>query len=413
MCENDPSAGVIADITKAKQSAVERRRIEAQLRQAQKMEAVGTLAGGIAHDFNNLLQAIYGYTELLLLDKEETDSGYEELQGILLAAKRGAELTQQLLMFSRKTGSELSQLDLNSELQRTIKLLERTIPKMIEIEFLPAGDLKPVYADSAQIEQILLNLAVNAKDAMPDGGKLTLSTGNALLDDEFCRTRAGAQPGDYVSLTIADTGRGMDNATLEHIFEPFFTTKGLAVGTGLGLAMVYGIVKSHGGYIECTSEPARGTSFKIFLPAAGSYPGPELDKPRQSTTPIGGTETILLVDDENFIRDLGEQMLTKFGYRVLTSPDGETALELYRGRADEIDLIVLDLIMPGMGGRKCLDRLRELGLKTPVLIASGYPSDRSTRESMEAGAVGFVAKPFNLQRLLEAVRSALDNNHPT
>jgi two-component system cell cycle sensor histidine kinase/response regulator CckA len=412
MCEKDPPTGLIADITKAKQPAVERQRLEAQLRQAQKMEAVGTLAGGIAHDFNNLLQAIHGYTELLLLDKKETDSGHDELQGILRAAKRGAELTQQLLTFSRKEGSELSQLDLNSEVQRTIQLLERTIPKMIEIEFFPAGDLKPAYADSAQIEQVLLNLAVNAKDAMPDGGKLTLATGNALLDEEFCRTHAGAQPGDYVSLTITDTGRGMDNATLEHIFEPFFTTKGLAAGTGLGLAMVYGIVKSHGGYIECTSEPERGTSFKIFLPDAGSDPGPERVKPQQSLAPIGGTETILLVDDESFIRDLGEQMLTKFGYRVLTSPDGETALELYLGRADEIDLIVLDLIMPGMGGRKCLERLRELDLKTPVLIASGYPSDRSTRESIEAGAVGFVAKPFKLLRLLEAVRAALDNNPP-
>jgi PAS domain S-box-containing protein len=400
--------GVIGDISEAKESAVVRQRLEAQLRQAQKMEAVGTLAGGIAHDFNNLLQAVHGYAELLLLDKKERDPGSEELQGILRAAKRGAELTQQLLTFSRKTGSELSQLDLNSEVLKTIKLLERTIPKMIEIEFLRAGNLKLVYADSAQIEQILLNLAVNAKDAMPDGGKLILSTGNALLDDRFCRTHAGAKPGEYVSLTITDTGCGMDHATLEHIFEPFFTTKGLAAGTGLGLAMVYGIVKSHGGYIECTSKPARGTSFKIFLPIAGATPEPELDKPPTPATPIGGTETILLVDDEDFVRDLGEQMLTKFGYRVLTSPDGEAALKLYRARADDIDLILLDLIMPGMGGRKCLERLRELGSKTPVLIASGYPSDRSTRETIKAGAVGFVAKPFNLQRLLEAVRSALN-----
>ncbi len=401
--------GVIADITEAKESAIERQRLEVQLRQAQKMEAVGTLAGGIAHDFNNLLQAIHGYAELLLLGEDETDLGYEEKQGILRAAKRGAELTQQLLTFSRKAGSELRQIDLNSEVQRIVKLLERTMPKMIEIDFVPAPELKFVYGDSAQIEQILLNVAVNAEDAMPDGGKLTIGTRNTRLDDVFCRTNPGATPGDYVSMTISDNGCGMDNATLEHIFEPFFTTKGLAAGTGLGLAMVYGIVKSHGGYIKCSSELGRGTFFQIYFPIPGPEPATKRETRRQSATTVGGTETISLVDDEDFIRGLGEQMLTKFGYRILTTADGETALKLYGSRAGEIDLVILDLIMPGMGGVKCLERLLEMNPEISVLIASGYPSDRSTKHSIEAGAKGFVAKPFNLQQLLEAVRMALDD----
>ena len=257
----------ISDISRRRQAEEEKTGLQAQLQHAQKMEAVGILAGGIAHDFNNLLMAILGFTEILLFDRNKNDPGYSELKQISHAAQRGADLTRQLLTFSRKIEIKLRPVDLNALLEKTQSLLVGTLPKMVAVELRPAQESTVINADPAQIEQILMNLAVNANDAMPEGGELTIQTANTRLDEAYCRIQPEAKPGRYVQLTVSDSGCGMDQETLKNIFDPFYTTKGLAEGTGLGLAMVYGIVKSHGGHIECISGLGQGTSFKIYFPA--------------------------------------------------------------------------------------------------------------------------------------------------
>jgi PAS domain S-box-containing protein len=397
------------DITERQEAEKEKERMQVQLRQAQKMEAVGTLAGGIAHDFNNLLQAVQGYAQLLLLRKDGDDDGQRELQQIVRAAERGADLTQQLLTFSRKVESELQPIDFNREVENVRLLLERTIPKMIEVEFRLAEDLKMVNADSGQVEQILMNLVVNAKDAMPDGGKLVVETANVTLDQDYCRIHRVANPGNYVQLTVTDTGHGIDKMTIEHIFEPFYTTKETGKGTGLGLATVYGIVKSHNGHIVCYSEPDEGTTFKIYLPTIDSTQ--EARKAEDHlTAPEGGSETILLVDDEEPIRGLGTQILEEFGYTVFTAADGESALRLYSEEQEKIDLVILDLIMPGMGGKLCLVELLKINLEAKVAIASGYSPDGPTKEILKNGAKGFISKPYDLRQMLRVVREVLDQN---
>ncbi|MBW1674143.1 MAG: PAS domain S-box protein, partial [Deltaproteobacteria bacterium] len=294
----------------------EKKKLEAQLQQAQKMEAVGTLAGGIAHDFNNILQAISGYTQILLMGKEADNPDYEKLEAIEKSAQRASDLTKQLLIFSRKVESKLRPIDLNKETEQISKMLERTIPKMINIELHQAENLNIINADPAQIEQILMNLGVNARDAMPNGGRLIFETENIILDEHYCKIHLGSKPGHYVKLSISDTGHGMDKETLKHIFDPFYTTKEIGKGTGLGLAMVYGIVKSHNGYIMCYSEPDEGTIFKIYFPVIEKET--ERVESKEEKFPIkGGSETILLVDDEEVIRELGKEILSKFGYTVL------------------------------------------------------------------------------------------------
>jgi PAS domain S-box-containing protein len=388
----------------------QQKELEAQLQQAQKMEAVGTLAGGIAHDFNNLLQAIQGYTELLLIRQKKSKHGWRELQEVVRAAKRGGELTQKLLTFSRKVESKRQPLNLNQEVEELRELLERTIPKMIEVKLQLAANLQVINADAVQLKQVLMNLAVNAKDAMVDGGTLFIGTENVTLGQEFCRKYAEVKPGDYVQFTISDTGHGMDKDTLEHIFDPFYTTKEIGKGTGLGLAIVYGIVKNHEGYIMCHSQPRKGTTFKIYLPVLRQELGftDMVSTTESELTIIGGDETILLVDDEKFIRELGLDVLGRAGYEVLTATDGESALELYRQERGQIDLVILDLIMPGMGGSKCLEELLKLDPHAQVLIASGYSPDGPTKGALEAGARGFVSKPYDTRQLLHLVRQILD-----
>jgi nitrogen-specific signal transduction histidine kinase/ActR/RegA family two-component response regulator len=383
--------------------------LEAQLFQAQKMEAVGTLAGGIAHDFNNLLQVIQGYTEVLQNEVGRNKSSLEALRKIHHSAKRGAELTRQLLTFSRKVQSERRPLDLNQELGQIKNLLERTIPKMIEIELHLSDIPAIVSADPIQIEQALMNLAVNAMDAMPEGGKIILETERAILDEHFCKSHLGSRPGEYVLLSISDTGHGMDQEILEHVFEPFYTTKEVGKGTGLGLAMVYGIVKNHEGYILCYSEINTGTTFKIYLPAlVQSGEGRQSGKVQEHLK--GGDETILLVDDEQYIRELGVELLTDVGYDVLTATDGESALELYREEQKRIDLVILDLVIPGMGGKKCYEEILKLNQKAKILIVSGYSVNGPGKEALEAGARGFVGKPFDVSHLLHTVRQILDQD---
>ncbi|MBI5249287.1 MAG: PAS domain S-box protein [Desulfomonile tiedjei] len=380
--------------------------LQQQLLHAQKMEAVGTLAGGVAHDFNNLLQVTLGFSELLLQEKSEQDPEYADLLKIFHSARSGAELVQRLLTFSRKVEPKPLPLDLNIQIAQVEKLISRTIPKMIDIRLDLSGDLARIYADPTQVEQVLMNLAVNARDAMPGGGKLALATRNISLDQEYCKIHVGVHPGEYVLLTVSDTGHGMEAVTLEHIFEPFYTTKELGRGTGLGLAVVYGIIKQHGGHITCDSEAGKGSTFNVYFPAIEAHVG--LDVETSGEFPAFGTETILLVDDEEFVRDLGESILSKAGYTVLTAADGLKAHDLFCEKGERISMVILDLIMPEMGGRDCLAELLRIDPKVKVLIASGHAATESTKECIEHGAKGFIAKPFRLKELLRQVRKILD-----
>ncbi len=402
------SSGTIINFVAVKRDVTENLALSRQLLQAQKMEAVGTLAGGIAHDFNNLLQVTLGFSELLLAEKEEDDPEYADLSRILQAAKNGAELVQRLLTFSRKVEPKPIPLNLNRRIVQVEKLLKRTIPKMIDIQMDLSGDLGEINADPIQMEQVLMNLAVNARDAMPDGGQLILATRNVTLDDEYCKGHVGARPGDYVLLKVSDTGHGMDKATVEHIFEPFYTTKELGRGTGLGLALVYGIVRQHEGFITCRSEVGRGTTFNAYFPAIESLLEPEVDE--SGTMPAFGTETVLLVDDEAFVRDLGERILSKAGYTVYTAANGIEALDLYIKRRKEISLVILDLIMPEMGGEGCLKGLLNIDPGVRILVASGYAADAAGVRPLELGARGFVGKPFRFKELLGRVRKVLDES---
>jgi PAS domain S-box-containing protein len=395
------------DVSERKRVEEEKEKLQNQLGQAQKMEAIGTLTGGIAHDFNNLLQAINGYTQLLLIDKSGENPEYKHLKAIQDAGFRAADLVKQLLLFSRKADSTKKPITLQHEVEHAKKLLERTIPKMVEIVVTTGTRLWSVNADPVQMEQMLLNLGTNAADATPDGGKLLFEIENTTLDDDYANRHLGAQPGRYVLLTVSDTGQGMDQETMKKIFDPFFTTKELGKGTGLGLASVYGIVKSHGGYITCYSEVGQGTTFKIYFPAMEQ---PEVEETNEvEVKPIPrGTETVLLVDDEETIRGFARQTLMKFGYTVLTASTGEEALTVYSKEPDKIDLIVMDIGMPGMGGHKCLQELVRINPAIKVVIASGYSIDGQVRKTMEAGAAGYLAKPYQLADLLGKVRNVLD-----
>jgi PAS domain S-box-containing protein len=383
--------------------------LEAQLLQAQKMEAVGTLAGGIAHDFNNLLQTVLGYSEFMLQRKKEGEPDYADLQKIYQAGKRGADLVKNLLTFSRRVDTHYLPVDLNQEITAVRGLLSRTIPKTININLHLSGNVEYIKADPSQISQVLMNLGVNARDAMPDGGTLTIETTEIQLDEK-CNTYPEAKPGSYVLLTISDTGQGMDNETLSHIFEPFFSTKEVGKGTGLGLATVYGIVKQHQGRIICYSELGHGTTFKIYLPAIQTKK--ELETTTLEKAIAGGTETVLLVDDDDDIRDLVATFLIEFGYSVITAGNGEQALEIYQRDDAGISLIILDLIMPVMDGRQTLAQILRIDPKARVVIASGYSEGGTANGVMESGAKGFVQKPYNMKQLLTAIREILDNDLP-
>lgn len=393
--------GISEDITAQKS-------LQRQLFQAQKMEAIGTLAGGIAHDFNNILQVALGYSELILGYEDLPKRCRADLQKIHESSRRGADLVRRLLTFSRKTEIKPQPLNLNRRINEMRKMLERAIPKMIEIQLVLDEDVATINADPTQVDQVLMNLAVNARDAMPEGGRLIFDTANVVLDEEYAASHIDVKPGHYVLLSITDTGAGMDRETLRHIFEPFYTTKGMGGGTGLGLAMVHGIVQQHGGNIRCYSEPGQGTSFKIYFPALVA--DEEIEETRVTLIPLGGSETILLADDEEFVRDLGQRLLTAQGYKVLTASNGKEALEVYRSRNDEISLVILDLVMPEIGGKQCLRGLLEINPKAKVLIASGFSANGPTKDALTSGAKGFVDKPFALNQLLKAVRETLDND---
>ena len=402
--------GSDTDITEQKLAEEERETLQAQLLQAQKMESVGLLAGGVAHDFNNLLQAISGHIQLLLQKKPADHSDVPHLQGIASSIDRAAQLVKQLLFFSRKAEVKKQPLDLNRRIKEAVTMLERTIPRMITIELKLGEDLNPVCADPVQIEQVLFNLGRNAADAMPEGGKMTIETSNVCLDAEYSRTHLDIEPGKYLLMTISDTGGGMDRETVDHIFDPFFTTKEQGKGTGLGLATVYGIVKKHGGHILCYSQPEQGTAFKVYWPISDRPDrAVETENPKTREA-LCGTENILVVEDEQDIRDLTREALESYGYKVFTASSGEEALDLFSGMEDGVHMVVLDLNMPGMGGHQCLRELLQRDPGLPVLISSGYSAAGLTDTPANAGAAGFIAKPYHLTDLATEVRRVLDRS---
>ncbi|HTZ40910.1 MAG TPA: ATP-binding protein [Syntrophales bacterium] len=395
------------EIRERKQAEEQKKKLETQLLHAQKMEAIGTLAGGIAHDFNNLLQAISGYTQLLLMKKDASDPDFNKLEVIHSSTLRASELTKQLLIFSRKMESKLKPLDLNHEVMQVCKILQRTIPRMITIDLKLSDSLKVINADSAQLEQVLMNLGVNARDAMAEGGTLTFQTENVYLDRGYTTSMLGAAPGEYILLTVTDTGHGMDKETLLHIFEPFYTTKEAGKGTGLGLAIVYGIVQNHGGYIQVDSRLGGGTTFRIYFPVLKTD-GLEKAEAKVRKEAPRGKERILLVDDENTVLDIGQDLLRQHGYETLLANGGEKAIEIYRKEKDRIDLVILDLIMPGMGGQKSFQELVKINPKIKVIISTGASSEEQVLEAFSPYPVGFVSKPYQLNDMLAKVREVLD-----
>jgi len=380
--------------------------LQKQLLHAQKMEAIGTLAGGIAHDFNNLLTAILGHADLLFESKEPNDPDLRKLGTIREAALDGADLVKRILTFSQRFESQVRALDLNREISRIHKLLQRTLPKMIQIDLALAEDLGIIDADPVQIEQVVLNLAVNAQYAMPEGGRLSIETRNVTLREDYCDTHVAVKPGKYVQLSVTDTGRGIESSVLDRIFEPFFTTKPNAEGTGLGLAMVHGIVTQHGGHVKCNSQPGVGTTFEIYFPAVSGELVLNIDSTRE--IPAIGTETILLVDDDERVREIACELISSAGYNVRTARNGAEALEKFRRYKDEIALVILDLIMPGLSGKRCLGELLKIDPEVRILVSSGYSANGPAREAIAVGARGFISKPYDAPSILRAIRTILD-----
>ncbi len=391
--------GIFWDVT-------EQRALEAQLRHAQKMEAVGQLAGGVAHDFNNLLTVILGNVSLVQAGLAAGDPHDELLSLTEKAALRAAELTSKLLGFSRRTTLRLESTNLTGAFEETMALLRRTFDPRIHLITHLSPEPWQVQADLGQINQALMNLCLNARDAMPEGGRLSLEMENVTLTSEAARLHLDARAGDFVRLRIRDTGEGISPEVLPHIFEPFFTTKGPGRGTGLGLAMVFGIVKQHQGWIECASQRGEGTCFDICLPRYAAQP--EFSPaPPTFAAPRPGSETILLIDDEAMIRNLGRTTLERYGYHVLLAEDGVEALEIYRSHQDRINLVVLDLTMPRMSGHDVVQKLHELNPDIRVILASGYSAEHVIDPESDR-IIGFIGKPFRPDDLARQVRAALD-----
>ena len=387
----------------------EQKRLEANVLQMQKIETVGMLAGGIAHDFNNLLSVIRGYTELGLEEARGDEAQRKNLEEILRASRQAAALTSQLLAFSRKQILQPEILDINDVLRETSKMLERLIGENIELHLLPHPELAQVSADRGQVQQIIMNLAVNARDAMPDGGKLVVETGHAVFDEEYVRGHFPALPGKYVMLAVSDSGAGMDAATQARIFEPFFTTKEKGKGTGLGLSTVYGIVKQSNGFVWVYSERGRGTTFKVYLPRVEG----RRETPIPETGPaegLGGTEAILVVEDEAPLRELACRILQRKGYSVIPAANGEEALERAASCAGKIDMLVTDMLMPRMGGKELASRMKARFPGIRVLYISGYTDHSIVHRGILDEGVAFLQKPFSMESLARKVRAILDGN---
>jgi two-component system cell cycle sensor histidine kinase/response regulator CckA len=397
---------VVRDVTERKRAAAEHRSLEEQLIQSQKLESIGTLAGGVAHDFNNLLTVISGNAQLALARLEPDAPVGQRLAEIEKAADRATALTRQLLAFSRRQQLERKTINLNDTIGEILKLLRRTIGADVHVRFHADAGLASVFADPAQIEQVVMNLAVNARDAMPRGGSLIIETNNVTLDGAYLRRHPLAKPGSYVQIKVSDTGTGMDEETRSRIFEPFFTTKAVGKGTGLGLSMVFGIVKQHDGLIEVYSEVGHGTTFKVYLPCAGEAVAEEAGK---SQAPLlGGTETILLAEDEEPLRDLARSVLEDLGYTVKIARDGEEAVAIYATERGQIDLVILDVVMPRMGGNEAYKKIGQSGNGVPVLFMTGYSAEMVRGNLVEATGVPLLQKPYSVEAFGRKVREVLD-----
>jgi two-component system cell cycle sensor histidine kinase/response regulator CckA len=383
----------------------EQKKIEAQLIQSQRMEAVYTLAGGIAHDFNNLLSGIYGRTSLITMDIDSSHPHFEHIDGINEYVKSAEQLTKQLLGFARGGKYELKLVDINEIVERSSRMFGRT-KKEIRVYRKNQKNIWVVEVDPGQIEQVLLNIYVNAWHAMPGGGNLYIQTENVIIDENYIKPYR-IELGKYIKISVTDTGIGMDEATQQRIFEPFFTTKEMGRGTGLGLASVYGIIKNHGGFINVYSEKGVGTTFNFYLPASKDQVLEQkkvLDKPV-----LKGSETILLVDDEDLIIDVSQDILKLLGYNVLVAKDGKEAIQAYKKNQDKIDIVILDMIMPGMNGGEVYNKMIEINPDIKVLLSSGYSLNEQSAEILERGCNDFIQKPFNMMDISEKIRKILDN----
>jgi two-component system cell cycle sensor histidine kinase/response regulator CckA len=394
--------GFMIDNTDRKKAEEERRKLEVQFHQAQRFEALGTLAGGIAHDFNNLLMNIQGNTSLMLFEIDSTHPHFDLLKNIEKQVKSGAQLTRQMLGYARKGKFNVKPVDLNRIVEESAETFGRT-RKEITIERNFEDGLFSIAADKGQIDQVLLNLYVNAADAMPGGGRLFLKTRNVthlnIKGDQY-----NPEPGNYVQLNISDTGCGMDKTTLERIFDPFFTTKEMGRGTGLGLASVYGIIKSHDGYIDVDSEKGQGTTFTIFLPASEN--GVESDAEAEARL-IKGSGTLLIVDDEELVLEVGANMLEKLGYTVLKAHNGTEAVDIFKANQDKIKMVILDIIMPDMGGGEVYEKIKPINPDVKILLSSGYSVDGQAIELLERGCDGFMQKPFTMEELSRKITQIL------
>lgn len=394
------ATAIIRDIT-------ERRKLETQLRQSQKMEAIGHITGGIAHDFNNMLNVILGYSQLIMETVQKNNLQYRHTQQIQKAGQSAADLVQQLLAFTKQKSIEPRLVNINDVVAGTEKMLQRIIGEDIEIALSLASDISPVMADPVQIEQVIMNICINARDAMPEGGKLIIETSNTAIDEIYSQTHPWVKPGQYVMLSISDTGIGMDEATQARIFEPFFTTKELGRGTGLGLAVVYGIVKQHNGFIHVYSERGYGTIFKIYIP-------PSYGKPKEFTKIMkaeirGGKEAILLVEDNDMLRELAETMLKNLGYTVLAAKNGSEAVQIFTEKNNFIRLAILDVVMPVCGGRETFERMRAIKPDLKALFVTGYSTATPYTEFIPKEGLQLLQKPFSYENLALKVREILDS----
>lgn len=396
-------------ITELKQAGEEKEKLESQLLQAQKMEAVGRLAGGVAHDFNNMLSLIIGHADMVIARMNPSDPFFPNLKEIRSAGERSADLTRQLLAFARKQTIAPKKLDLNEAIGKTFKMLQRLIGEDIRLTWIPGRKLWPVKVDPAQLDQILANLCVNAKDAIDDIGEITIETENAVLAEPFCSDHPGCFPGEYVRIAVSDNGCGMDDETLEKIFEPFFTTKEVGKGTGLGLATVYGIVKQNNGFIDVGSKPGQGTVFTIYLPRDASD-ATDMSEDRVGKSVRNGHETIMIVEDEPAIIKMAAMMLESMGYTVLTAETPGEAIRLARDVSNRIKLLVVDVIMPEMNGRDLAKEISTFHPELKVLFISGYPADIIAHHGILDAGVNFISKPFSLKELSAKVREVLDDD---
>jgi PAS domain S-box-containing protein len=389
------------------QDVTERMAIEKQLLEAQKFEAIGQLAGGIAHDFNNMIGAIMGWADIGSEETEPDSRLHRHFEKVRHQAQRAAVLTRQLLAFARRQILEARDIDLNQTVIETLSLLEKVIGSNIEIKANLAPDLAIVRADPTQVEQVLMNLCINARDAMPNGGALVIDSMNVTFDDKFCAARALARPGQYAMLAVSDTGTGMDEATLSRIFEPFFTTKEFGKGTGLGLATVYGIAQQHGGFVDVESRLGEGSTFRVYLPIS-TMPRLRREKAEDATRVEGGSETLLVAEDHDGLRHLAYEILTNLGYRVLLAGDGEKALEEFNSHSPDISLAILDVMLPKMSGTEVYARISATKPDLPVIFATGYSADMGMLRQAQDYGLPVLQKPYTARVLARKIREILD-----